>query len=66
MHGKKGDGYNMIRRGFDYGERNNGGVSMLDFAVAYDLAIVNSYFKKWKEHLVNLKSDNPKTRLISF
>jgi len=36
----------MVHASFDYGERNNGGVSILDFAVAYELAIVNSNFKK--------------------
>ena len=44
--GRTGDGYDMVHASFDYGERNNGGVSILDFAVAYELAIVNSNFKK--------------------
>jgi len=29
-----------------YEERNNGGVSILEFAVAYELLVANSYFKK--------------------
>ena len=44
--GRRGDGYETIHGGFGYGERNSGRVSILDFAVAYELSIVNSYFKK--------------------
>jgi len=36
----------MVHGGFGFGERNNGGVSILEFAVAYELSIVNFYFKK--------------------
>jgi len=46
--GRRGEGYETIHGGFGYGERNNARVSILDFAVAYDLSIVNSYFKKRK------------------
>jgi len=48
----------MIRhRGFDYGERNNGGVSILNFAVANESVIVNSYLKKKDDYLATHKSD---------
>ena len=33
----KVDGYDMAHGNFCFGERNNGGVSILDFAVAYEL-----------------------------
>ena len=39
-------GFVTAHGGFGFGERNNGGVSVLDFAVAYDLLVVNSSFKK--------------------
>ena len=35
-------GYDTAHGGFGFGEKNNGGVSVLDFAVAYELLVVNS------------------------
>jgi len=64
--GRKGDGYEMVHGGFRYGERNNGGMSILNFAVAYELSIVNFYFKKKEEHLVTFKSDNTRTQIDYF
>jgi len=64
--GRRGDGYEMVHRGFGYGERNNGGVSILDFTVAYELLMVNSYFKKKEEHLITFKSGNTRTQIDYF
>ena len=36
----------MVHGGYGFGDRNKVGVSILDFAVAYDLIIANIYFKK--------------------
>jgi len=44
--GDKVDGYVRTHGGFVFGERNSGGVALLDFAVTFDLSIVNSLFKK--------------------
>jgi len=38
------NGYDTGHGGFGFGERNIGGVSVLDFAVAYELLGVNSFF----------------------
>jgi len=46
--------------------RNNGGVSILDFVVVYELAIVNSYFRKRDEHLVTFKSGSTRTQIDYF
>jgi len=59
-------GYDMIHGGFDYRERNNGGVSVLDFAVAYKLLVVNFFFKKKEDHLVTFKSGALKTQIDYF
>jgi len=59
--GSRGEGYEMEHRGLGYGVRNSGGVSILDFAMAYDLLIVNSYFRKREEHLVTFKSGSART-----
>ena len=38
----------------------------MNFAVAYELTIVNSYFKKKEEHLVTFKSGNTRIQLDYF
>ena len=47
-------GYDTVHGGFGFGERNSGGVSVLDFAVAFDLLVVSSFFKKKEDHLVTV------------
>ena len=47
-------------------ERNNGGVSVLDFAVTYDLLVVNSLLKKKEDYLVTFKSGSRKTQIDYF
>jgi len=54
-------GYVTAHGGFGSGERNNGWVSVLDFAVAYDLLVVNSFFKKKEDHLVTFRSGSVRT-----
>ena len=56
----------MIHGGFDYGERNNGRVFVLDFAVAYELLVVNSYFNKKEDHFLTFKSGSIKTQIDYF
>ena len=55
-----------VHGGLGFGGRNSGGVSILDFAVAYDLAIVNTYFRKREEHLITFKSGNARTQIDYF
>jgi len=42
----KANRYDAAHGTFGYRERNNRGVFVLNFTVAYDLLIVNSFFKK--------------------
>jgi len=58
--------YDSAHGGFGFGERNNGGVSVLDFVVAYELSVVNFFFKKKEDHLVIFKSGSVKTRIDYF
>ncbi|XP_070015739.1 uncharacterized protein [Nicotiana sylvestris] len=44
-------GYDDVHCGFGFGVRNEGGASLLDFAKAFDIVIVNSYFQKKEDHL---------------
>jgi len=39
---------------------------MLDFAVAYELLVVNSFFKKKDDHLVTFRSGSLKTQIDYF
>ena len=64
--GSRGEGYETVHRGFGYDVRNSGGVSILDFAVAYKISIVNSYFRKREEHLITFKSGSTKTQIDYF
>jgi len=59
-------GYDGVHGGFGFGERNAGGVSVLDFAVAFDLLVANSFFKKKEDHLVTFKSRSCKTQIDFF
>jgi len=43
--------------GYELGLRNDAGGKLLDFATAYDLAIVNTYFRKRVEHYVTFKGE---------
>jgi len=64
--GSRGEGYKTVHGDLGYGVRNSAGVSILDFAVAYNLSIVNSYFRKREEHLVTFKSGSARTQIDYF
>ena len=49
-------GYEMVHSGHSFGDRNDLGEAILDFAVAYDLIVANTIFRKRDEHLITFKS----------
>uniref|UniRef100_A0A1S4BJS0 Craniofacial development protein 2-like n=1 Tax=Nicotiana tabacum TaxID=4097 RepID=A0A1S4BJS0_TOBAC len=49
-------GYGEVHGGFGLRDRNKGDTSLLDFARAFELVIVNSIFPKREEHLVTFRS----------
>jgi len=59
-------GYDAVHASFDFGERNTGGISVLDFVVAFDLLVVNSLFMKKEDHLVTFKSGSCRTQIDYF
>ena len=61
----KAYGYGAAHGMFGYGERNNGGVYVLDSAVVYEMLVANS-FKKNEEHLVTFKSGPTRTQIDYF
>ncbi|KAJ1279118.1 hypothetical protein BS78_04G131400, partial [Paspalum vaginatum] len=54
--GTSNGGYELAHGGFGYGSRNQEGEEILDFAVAYDLMIANTFFRKRESHLVTFSS----------
>jgi len=64
--GSRVEGYERVHGGLGFGERNSGGVSILDFAVAYDLSIVNFFFRKREEHLVTFRSGSARMQIDYF
>lgn len=61
--GSTTDGYDEVHGGFDLGDRNGGGTSLLDFAKTFELVIANSSFPKREEYLVTFQSTVAKTRI---
>ena len=49
-------GFEVVHGGFGYGSRNQEGEEVLDFAVAFDLMIANTFFRKRESHLVTFSS----------
>jgi hypothetical protein len=50
-------GFDGVHGGFEYGSRNQEGEGVLNFALAYDLIVVNTLFRKRVFHLVTFSSD---------
>jgi len=61
--GAEAAGYDGVHGGLGFSERNAKGISVLDFAVTFDLLVVNSFFNKKEDHLVTLKSSSCKTQI---
>uniref|UniRef100_A0A1S4CH47 Craniofacial development protein 2-like n=2 Tax=Nicotiana TaxID=4085 RepID=A0A1S4CH47_TOBAC len=61
--GASARGYDDVHGGFNFGDRNEGGNSLLDFARAFDLVIANSSFPKREEHLVTFRNSMCKTQI---
>ena len=64
--GKTSGGYERVHGGYGFGERNAAGEAILEFAMAYDLAIANTYFIKREEHLVTFKSGSNRSQIDFF
>ncbi|KAF3643257.1 putative pre-mRNA-processing factor 6-like [Capsicum annuum] len=56
-------GYDDVRRGFGFGDRNGEGPALLDFARAFRLVVVNSSFPKKEDHLITFRSAIAKTQI---
>jgi hypothetical protein len=56
-------GYELAHGGFGYGSRNQEGEDILDFVVAYNLVIANTFFKKRHSHLVTFSSGHHSSQI---
>ncbi|XP_019244391.1 PREDICTED: craniofacial development protein 2-like [Nicotiana attenuata] len=61
--GDSARGYDDVHGGYDFGVRNEGCNSLLDFARAFDLVIANSSFLKREEHLVTFRNSMGKAQI---
>ncbi|XP_071699522.1 uncharacterized protein [Rutidosis leptorrhynchoides] len=57
------EGYPGAHGGFGHGVRNEEGLSILDFAVAHDLVVTNSFFKKTNAQLATFHSGGNSTHI---
>ena len=54
--GSENEVIGRVHGGHGIGERNAEGESIVDFAMSFDMAIVNTFFKKKREHLITYRS----------
>jgi hypothetical protein len=49
-------GFESVHGGFGYGKHHQEGEDILNFAIAYDLMVANTFFRKKKSHLITFSS----------
>ena len=54
--GTTNEGFEEVHGGFGYGDKNQEGEDILNFAIAYDLIVANTFFRKRESHLVTYHS----------
>ena len=63
--GSSGSGYKEVHDGYGYGkpDADTGGERILEYALAYDLILGNTCFKKRDSHLITYRSGNATTQI---
>ncbi|KAI5734873.1 hypothetical protein M8J77_011455 [Diaphorina citri] len=61
--GRRGNDEERVHGGWSYGERNDGGDRIVEYALAFDLGITNTFFEKRDEHLITYKSGPHKSQI---
>lgn len=61
--GKDSEGFERIHGGFGFGVRNQEGEDFLNFVVAYDLMVANTFFRKRESHLVTFCSGQHRSQI---
>nr|GEY12690.1 hypothetical protein [Tanacetum cinerariifolium] len=57
------DGYTGVYGGFGFGDRNEEGCTILEFATEHELVVANSFFKKSDAHLITFQSGGHNTQI---
>ncbi|KAK6730159.1 hypothetical protein RB195_006927 [Necator americanus] len=57
------DGFESFHGGYGYGARNDDGLRILEYAVASDLVIANTLYRKRKSHLITYTSGGRETQI---
>ncbi|KAL6582640.1 hypothetical protein OROMI_004718 [Orobanche minor] len=60
------DGFESVHGGFGFGDWNEAGNGILDFALAYDLGIMNTWFEKRDSHLVTYRNGGTASQIDFF
>ena len=55
-----------VHGGHGIGERNAEGESIVDFAMSFDMAIVNTFFKNKREHRITCRSGGRSSQIDHF
>ena len=61
--GAKKTNYEGVYENHDYGVLNNEGIRLLDFCVANDLILVNTWFIKREQHIITYKSGGTQSQI---
>ena len=61
--GNLSDGYDHVHGGFGFGSRNQEGDRILEFSLAMDMLVCNTYFKKRDSHLITYSSGGYSTHI---
>ena len=64
--GNENEVIGRVHGGHGIGERNAEGESIVDFAISFDMAIVNTFFTKQREHLIAYKSGGRSSQIDHF
>ena len=61
--GRYRDGYDGVYGGHGLGVRNEEGIKIMDFATAYQMRLMNTYYKKRENHLVTYNSGGRRSQI---
>ena len=61
--GSTSAGFEVVHEGFGYGSRNQEEEEILAFAMAFDLIITNTFFRKRESHLVTYRSGHSSSQI---
>ncbi|KAI3874317.1 hypothetical protein MKX03_019465 [Papaver bracteatum] len=69
FHGRVGssrEGFHRVHGGFGYGDKNQVGEEILNFALANDLMVANTFFKKKQSHIVTFSNGQNSSQINFF